>query len=233
MNIEKLTTYLWSAYQQHKDAEVRFAGEAKNKKNRRSGLKEDFLDLATELVAQGTLAQKTVVVAAGSLEDAEAEARKRHPRWLILDSKWHALDDGYAVVSIEEDPYYKPFTYVHPKLKIVFAKQVVDGSPWIDDEQLKRLDPTLYRNVTRIVNYDFMRELLYHANIDVDEIDERIEDLEKDGEFPVERVLIPLEELDSANLAALEDYIYPGKPSVKMAAPRKAKAEDLEDDDES
>jgi len=43
-----------------------------------------------------------------------------------------------------------------------------------------------------------------------------------------ERQLKPFEEIDDELLAILQDYIYEGKPIVKLAAPRKAKQEELE-----
>lgn len=44
-----------------------------------------------------------------------------------------------------------------------------------------------------------------------------------------ERVLRPLEELDADDLSALGQYIYDGKATVKLAAPRKAKTEELDE----
>jgi len=43
-----------------------------------------------------------------------------------------------------------------------------------------------------------------------------------------ERQLRPLDELSEEQIAILQDYIYEGKPVVKLAAPRKAKPEELE-----
>lgn len=43
-----------------------------------------------------------------------------------------------------------------------------------------------------------------------------------------ERQLKPFEEIEDELLPILQDYIYEGKPVVKLAAPRKAKPEELE-----
>jgi hypothetical protein len=43
------------------------------------------------------------------------------------------------------------------------------------------------------------------------------------------RVLRPLESLKAEDLALVQEYIILGKPQVKLQAPRKAKAEDLEE----
>lgn len=62
--------------------------------------------------------------------------------------------------------------------------------------------------------------------------DDRIK--EEDPEFweeisfvPTDRQLKPLEELSSTQLAKLAEYMYAGKPTVKLTAPRKAKEEEL------
>ena len=44
---------------------------------------------------------------------------------------------------------------------------------------------------------------------------------------PQERQLRPLDELEPEELAELQDYLYAGKPRVKLAPPRKAKPEEL------
>lgn len=44
-------------------------------------------------------------------------------------------------------------------------------------------------------------------------------------------VLWPLDQLPDATLAQVQKYIYTGKPRVKLAAPRKAKPEELTDAD--
>lgn len=46
-----------------------------------------------------------------------------------------------------------------------------------------------------------------------------------------ERVLKPLEDLSDSQLESLREFMYSGRPVVKLAAPRKAKPEELEADD--
>jgi hypothetical protein len=43
-----------------------------------------------------------------------------------------------------------------------------------------------------------------------------------------ETVVIPVEEMTPAQLQKIEDYVYPGKLTVKLGSPRKAKPEELE-----
>lgn len=45
--------------------------------------------------------------------------------------------------------------------------------------------------------------------------------------LPTERVMKPLEDLTPEQLAKLQEYLSEGKPTVKLLAPRKAKAEEL------
>lgn len=63
--------------------------------------------------------------------------------------------------------------------------------------------------------------------------DERLK--EEDPEFwaeishiPQERVMKPIEDLTQDQIAKLQEYVYTAKPTVKLAAPRKAKSEELE-----
>jgi hypothetical protein len=228
-NLEELTEDLGEAYDAFKDAEKRFAGEDKKKKNRESGLKEAFFDAATEAVAQATLAQKTVTVPSG-VEDPEYYALKRNPRWRVIEVVDLSQQPGFAGVVLEEDPQYKPFVYVNRKTKRVWTRSVRDGSPWLDDEELRESDPELWKRITRLYNDQFIRELLYHANIDPDEIDDHIAAIEE--EFESERTLLPLENLDPDDLAGVQEYMYPGKPVVSLSAPRKAKPEELNEDDD-
>lgn len=49
--------------------------------------------------------------------------------------------------------------------------------------------------------------------------------------IPNELVMKPLEDLSDSQLESLREFMYSGRPVVKLAAPRKAKPEELEADD--
>lgn len=226
--LEILTNRLHAWYKKYKRAGEYLNGEDKKKKDRRTGLKEDFFDVAAERVAN-VLARKTVVIRdAESSENAEYEAKLLNPRWLVFATNGPVGDGpGIYHILMEEDPYFKPFSYVN-RDGIIFQKTIVDGTPWVDDEKLRRENIDLWRRVSRIDNHAFIHELLYHANIELDEIDDFIYDLELHYENAVTRTIIPLAEIqDEADVAELANYIYPGKPTVKLLPPRKAKPEEL------
>jgi len=215
--LEKLTKDLGEAYDAYKAAERTFAGEDKKKKNRQTGLKEEFFDGATELVAKSTLAQKTVVVPEG-IEDQESWAARRNPRWKVLEVENNR-------VLLEEDPRFKPFTYVNRKTKRVWTRSVRDGSLLLDDNELQERDLDLWKRVTQLVNYDFVCEVLFHANVHASDIDEFIDKIEVF--CPAERALVPFENMSPDDLADVQEYMYPGSPVVSLSSPRKAKPEEL------
>jgi hypothetical protein len=62
--------------------------------------------------------------------------------------------------------------------------------------------------------------------------DENPELWEKITEVPTERVLKPLETLTAEELAEIEPYIYKAKPTARLAAPRKAKPEELDENND-
>ncbi len=67
--------------------------------------------------------------------------------------------------------------------------------------------------------------------VDSDKLKSRDPDLWERITVPA-RELRPLEDLTPDDLAALQEYIYPGKPQIKLAQPRKAKPEELNEDDD-
>ncbi len=179
-----LTRDLGTAYDAFKASEI-FLGTSK-----KPAVKQDFLNAATEEVAKGMLAIKSVRVTAASEKEAREEALKRSPRWV---STCASLDGDSYLVLLKENAKYKSFTFVNKDDKRVWTKQVVDGSPYVDEDALQAADPKLWERIT----------------------------------VPV-RELKPLEELDPDDLARLESFVYPGKSTEKLAAPRKAKADELE-----
>jgi hypothetical protein len=63
--------------------------------------------------------------------------------------------------------------------------------------------------------------------------EERMQEVDPDlyeavTDIKKERVMRPTEELTDEQLALVSEYVYEGKPRLKLAAPRKAKPEDYE-----
>jgi hypothetical protein len=187
---QQLAASLGDAYDAFKAAEKKFAGTKGAKAQ--PGLKQEFLDEATQAAAQEILATKVTSFADTTEEKALEQAKKRNPRWDVERTSYDKKRRVWLVM-MKENPKYKNFTYVDKKNKRVWQKQVVDGSPWLDEVELKAKDNDLWERVSKM-----------------------------------ERVFKGIDELTPQELAEIEDYIYPGAPIVKLAAPRKAKKEELE-----
>lgn len=162
----------------------------------KNDMKDRFFELATEALQQETLATDVLVLEAKDADEAEELAKKQRPRYKIV--KLHKKGDQWVVI-VEEDPALTPFIYVNPEDGMVYQRQVVEGSPMLDDERLQEEAPDLWEEITYIPE--------------------------------PERKLKPLDTLTGEQLAALQPFLYSAKPSVKLAAPRKAKPEELETDE--
>lgn len=145
-NFDTLTRELGKAYDAQKKAEKELKGDDSKKKDRSPGLKERFFHEATQ-EAMASLAQKTYIGGLGGSEfDAFTLAEKYSPGWRAVSAE--ITSEGWRVL-LEEDPAFKPFTYVNKEDKRVWGKQIVRSSPMLDDEELKNKDPDLWKRVTK------------------------------------------------------------------------------------
>lgn len=181
--LAETTARLGTEYKTWKSAE-----KAKNE------AKDDFFAQATAAASED-LAQQVVefiapceAVTQALVEDVTA---KKHPGWVLIEWRQAPGIDGVIEAIIEEDPAFKPFTFLNEEDGQVYSRQIATGAPLLDDEALQADDPDLWLAITE----------------------------EK-------RVLKPLDTLPDEQLAAVQKYIYFGKPTVKLAAPKKAKKED-------
>lgn len=188
--IEEITEILAGAYDLLKHAERQLKGTTG--KDAKPGLKKEFFDEATK-AQKDTLAQKSVVIDIDDFTKARERVLKLNPGWVITGDSGHP--DGGWQFGLEEDPVYKPYTYVNPSIKKTFTKQVVNGSPYLDDEELREADADLWEQVS----------------------------------VPT-RVLRPLEDLTPEQLVQVQEFIYPGKPIIKLAPVRNAKPDELADE---
>lgn len=149
-NFNDLTHNLGKAYDAQKSAEKELKGDKKN-----SGLKQDFFNEATKKT-MASLAQKTYDTCnPGSKDRAYFLAERYNPGWRSISAETYSLDGtsvtpirlGWRVI-LEEDPAFKPFTYVNKVDKRVWQKQITSSSPMLDDEELKIQDPDLWYRVT-------------------------------------------------------------------------------------
>jgi len=152
----------------------------------------EFFKIASQ--QHEVLANKIANVEASSLTEAIKISEQNNPGWNALSAT--EVGENAFEVRMEENPDFKPFTFINPDNGMVYQKQIVSGPVMFDDERLESDHPEIYAKVT------FMPE--------------------------PKRELKPLDEIEDELLAVLQDYIYEGKPVIKLAAPRKAKPEELE-----
>lgn len=183
--LDKVTNELGYQYRVWKGAE---------KKKEES--KKQFFELVNNEV--NMLAERLVEISARDEAQAFDIVKMRYPRWIICDFRCTKVMESKRVFEfiIEENREYKTHSFTNPTDGLVYTRQVVAGSPQIDDERLREDDPELYEAVTYVPE--------------------------------PERQLRPLDELTDVEMAKLSEYMYEGAPIVKLAAPRKAKPEDLE-----
>lgn len=192
--LDRIAAELALVYHQHKKFDTRLNGEPKKKKNRKTGLKEDFFLEATK-ASSTALATKTVLFLKEEVRDEEAaktEAARRYPGWTIESVKCE-IEQMLWRILLKEDPAYKSFTYVDKTNSLVWTRQISAGQADYDIEKLEAEDPELWERVSEL-----------------------------------QRVPKELESLASEDLVKVQRYIYPGTPRVSLAAPKKAKPEDLE-----
>ncbi len=119
--------------------------EEKSAKKDREKLRSEFFDLATKSVT--TLAQKTVRSYANTKAEAQEEIEKGYPRWNVIEIRSTGY---YWKVLIKEKPEFKSFPFVNPEDGQVYHRNVVEGSPTLDDERLQEEDSELWDRITYI-----------------------------------------------------------------------------------
>lgn len=132
--VEEVVAELGAAYDQWKSGE-----KSKN------DLKDEFFKLASQAVQGQERAYKVVVLEGISPGQAELLAVKYHPGWKVVNTY---QENGGSKVVLEEDPDFMPYSFEHEGR--VFQRQIVAGSPLLDDERLQEEDPELWEEVTFI-----------------------------------------------------------------------------------
>jgi hypothetical protein len=187
--------------------------------------KKEFFAAATKAV-EGEIGEMVVDVEAADEAALISFIEKQYPAHEMEDFRPNQEKTGWYEVILIERPDLKPFTFVNEEDGMVYQRQVTQGSPMLDDERLETENPDLYKRVTEVVGFDYMKEIAYEAGVHQRELDSWFDNFF--DHFPPTRKLRDLGTLDPETLAELQDYIYMSKPVVKLAAPRKAKEEDYE-----
>lgn len=189
--------------------------------------KNRFFEAVTEKIRNEWVpVEKYAICDALSEAEARKELERMHSGWLIDTIRENPDAQGEWEAIMVEDPELKAFTYVNPEDGMVYTRQVVSGSPTLDDERLKAEDPDLWREITYVPHFDAIIGVMYEFGVDGVQMDkfDRLWDI---CEGP--RLLRPLDELPPETAAKLQRYVYIGRPTVKLSAPRKAKPEELDE----
>lgn len=215
--LDKVTKRFASAYSKSKRA------EAWLKKSQRRLFQELTKDLS-----QQTLAQKTITVPLSCHTDREIleYVDLYHPSWIIESIIPPACADCPSRVILKEDPSLLPHVYTNTDLGMVFGRSRVENSPTLDDERLKDEYPELWERISEWPEpwWTMLREVIangFSMPMSSDVLSRMAADyLEAYG---VQRVLKDLNTIDVDDLVLLQEYLVPGKVSVRLIPPRKVR----------
>lgn len=187
-------------------------------------LRDEFFQLAIQQNKSVPLSRKTVVEE-GTEDEVRSRVEARYPQFIIESITEHDLD-GYHKVILVENPEFKSFTYISEgDTPIVFQRQIVEGSPSLDDERLIEELPELWVQISEIPDRTELVSLIKSLSaLTAEHIDRVLDDY-----YPLsKRIMVPFENLTDEDLSIIGKYIIRGKPTIKLAPPRLAKDQDLD-----
>lgn len=159
--------------------------------------REKFLQEVNEVLHDELPARSVERIEAIDEEEVLRISQRRFQRYEVLEVR--DLGKGQWDVVLEENPEYKPYTYINKIDGKVYKKVITEGTPYLDDASLRDEDHELWERIS----------------------------VER-----TERVLKPLEELPAEDLAKIQPYLTSPRPQVRLANPREAKEEELNEDDD-
>jgi hypothetical protein len=119
--------------------------------------KEEFFAQATEELAASELATQVVTLALKPEDDLREIVAEKYPRMILKEVK--ALEDGQVEIILEENPAFKPYTFVNPEDRTVYSRSIRAGKVSIDDDSLAADNPDLYEQITIEVTERQLRPL--------------------------------------------------------------------------
>lgn len=206
--------------------------KVKQEEAKKSELQKEFFEIATAEIAKRSLS--TQVIEVPDVDNPSDWIQERYPGWQIVSVQgWESTSPekgSHYNAIIKEDPALMAFTYLNPADRCVYARTTTQGPPSLDDERLRKEDPDLWERIT------VWPEPWYSLVVDVykhlwDEWQDGLEDLAANflRDRGVQRVLRPIESLSNDELDSLQEYLVPGKVSVRLVPPRPAKRDELEE----
>lgn len=201
---------------------------AKDKAERDHDAKKfEFFAAVTELCEQEPRATRMIMVpndVGPTDEQIEAWVREQFPEWRVL-----TIEDEPVRVLVEQDPAWMKYGYLSKDHKTYFQRNVIQGSPDLDDVSLKEDDIALWYRITRCPIEDIVRAFAQEAasSIGGEVIGEMQLYIERHiEEWP--RMIRPFDQLEEEDFDAVQRYIIPGKLSYRFEKPRKPRQDELE-----
>ena len=185
-------------------------GLAKKEKEALEASRNEFFQMATQVLEKETLA--TMVVKT-DVPDIHEYVKKYHPGWRVKSDQTPV--DGKVIV--EEDPVYKKYTYNSIDGKR-YGRSYSQGQPLVDDETLQAEDPDLWLRITYVPEpwNGILRILLNFPDNELEEIEH----------ISVPRQLKPFGEISKDDYKALSEYLVPAPLVLKLETPKLIKEEE-------
>ena len=225
--IEKVTQEFGDAYK-NADDWVKFKGK----------LQTEFFQLATESLSKRSLPSKLVLLPE-EMEQSPSSViddwvHKHHPGWDLV------LQRG-CELHLKRNPSLMKFTFINPDDGMVYGRTTSGGKEYLDEESLKANNPDLYDKLAKwdplywsIVHRVIQKYLSWNGGpgglpllpIEIDRMTEsHLESIDAPR-------YIPLDDVIEEYAEELQPYLVPSPITVRLVPPRKAKPEDLEEEDE-
>jgi hypothetical protein len=210
-SLEVVTREFGLAYSGAKQAEA-----AKTKAQRA------FFDACTRALSESTLGQRLVVVDTREIENV--------PEYVEIQCP------GYTYVShtdehilVQEDPAVMKFQFINEDDGYVYGRTNSEGAPSLDDERLRAEDPALWDEISAWAEpwYSMFKEVLKTWLPLVSELEIELyldEYLAKAGLL---KTITDPNSWTEDTVEKVSQYMVPGKITVKLVPPRKAKPEEL------
>ncbi len=185
--------------------------EAKTKKEK---ARAEFMALATKaLVEDRPLRRQVVDIREDELigetqeEQVENWRVKNAADWKVVKIGCESKREGIAfLVTLEEDPDYMKFTFVHPGLKRVFGRTTEERGAYFDSEGLRE-EVEVNVELSKLLGEAWTRKVVWEFN-----------ELYGQLVLSLHPELMPL----------FQKYSHPGKLSAKLTPIRSAKEEEVE-----
>lgn len=186
---------------------------AKEAESDKKSLQKELFSAFNNLVEP---ARKTVDCPYWDNEMIENWVKQYHPGWVIID-----IGDDEKIL-LEEDPALMAYSYTAQD-GMVYGRSQVNGSPMLDDERLRKEDPTLYESITTYPEpwFSLVQGAMGYVSEDAVGMATVAKYLDEQG---LGRALKPIDTLTDEQLQALQEYMVPGRVSVKLTPPKVAKS---------